>query len=262
MRMLAVEARNLYSGYGGRPILKNLNLLIPHPSLSVIMGPNGAGKTTLLRTILGMVPLLSGELRVLGEPIPDRVAEVRKRIAYVPQKEDISWEVPMSVLDVAVMLRVIKKGPPRKPEPEDVEAARRALKLVHMDWAEKRCFRTLSGGQQQRVLIARAIASEPELLLLDEPVSAIDAESRQKIAEILVKLRDESGITSLIVTHDVNPFAHVADYVAILNEGELVAAGPVATVLTSENLVSVYGPGAKIVEVGGVCYAIVSDAHR
>ena len=260
--MLAVEAKGLYSGYGGRPILKDLSLSIPHPSLSVVMGPNGAGKTTLLRTLLGMVPIISGELRVLGEPIPERIGDVRRRVAYVPQKEEIGWEVPISVLDVVVMLRVIKKGPPRKPTLEDVEVARRALGLVDMEWAEKRCFRALSGGQQQRVLIARAIASEPELLLLDEPVSAIDAESRHKIAEVLVKLRDEAGITSLIVTHDVNPFAHVADYVAILNNGELVAAGPVATALTPENLVAVYGPRAKIVEVGGVCYAIVSDAHR
>ncbi len=258
----AIEAVGLEVGYDGEPVLREVTLSIPHPSVAVIMGPNGAGKTTLLRAALGMARVLGGEMRVLGLPVPERVDEVRKRVAYVPQKEEVSWDVPLRVIDVALMARLIKKGPPRRPTQEDVEAAEEALEFVDMMWARDRCFRTLSGGQQQRVLIARALASEPDLLLLDEPLSAVDAESRGKIAEVLARLREERGVGSVVVTHDVNPLAAIADYVALLSDGRLVAAGPLAAVLTPENLERIYGPTARVVELGGICYAIVGDAHR
>ncbi len=262
MPSYAIEARGLEAGYGGRPVLRDVDLAIPHPSVSVIMGPNGAGKTTLLKAALGLAKILGGEVRVLGLPVPDRLEEVRRRVAYVPQKEEVSWSVPLRVIDVALMARLIKKGPPRRPAREDVEAAEEALEFVDMLWARDRCFKRLSGGQQQRVLIARALASEPELLLLDEPLSAVDAESRRKIAEVLARLRDEKGVGSVVVTHDVNPLAPITDYVALLSDGRLVAAGPLAAALTPDNLQKVYGPVARVVEVGGICYAIVGDAHR
>ena len=240
-------------------MLRGVTMSVGHPSITVVLGPNGSGKTTLLRVLLGMVRPSSGEVRVLGLDPAEEAEEVRRRCAYVPQKEYISAEVPLSVFEVVLMGRYAKKRPPRRVGPEDRRAVMEALEAVGLSDLAKRPFRELSGGQQQRVLVARALASEPELMLLDEPMSGADAESRERIADVLVEMREE-GVSSVVVTHDVNPLAEAADYVAVLSGGELALFGRPAEVLTEDALSSVYGR-AKVFRVGEVCYALISDWH-
>ncbi len=256
----AVELEGVSVGYDSFPVLEGVSMAVPHPSVAVVMGPNGSGKTTLLRTLLGLLRPMEGRVRVLGlDPSEDRI-EVRRMVGYVPQRESISAEIPLRVMDVVLMGRLARRRPPRRVTPEDVEAAERALEEVGLPDLGDAVFNELSGGQRQRVLLARALASDPKLLLLDEPLSATDAASRDVIAGTIARKRGE-GVSSIIVTHDVNPLAEVTDYLALLSGGRLVAFGRVAEVLTPPNLSTVYGGRVRIFREGGLCFAIVGDRH-
>lgn len=258
--MYMVEARGLTVKYGRVIALEEVTFRVDHPSLLTILGPNAAGKTTLLRTILGFIKPFKGELRVLGLNPLKEANRVRSITGYVPQRDYVSSSVPLRVIDVVLMGLIIKEKFPRIVTHRQLELAFSALEAVGLRDLWRRRFRDLSGGQQQKVLIARALASRPKLLLLDEPMSNMDVESRFEIAEVLNCLKRNHSIGIIVVTHDVNPMIDHTDRILLLNR-RVYAFGEPSEVLIEDKLREVYGAKPKVVLINGKRYVITGDVH-
>lgn len=230
-----LEAHNLTAGYSGKPVLWDIDFHLPKAKIIGIVGPNGSGKTTLLKTIMGLLKPDSGYTRIFGH----KLEEVRNRVAYVPQRESVDWDFPASVMDIVLMGRYTKKNIFGKLSSKDVEFARDALKKTGMLAYANRQISQLSGGQQQRVFIARSIAQQADIYLMDEPFVGVDAATESRILDIMQTMRNE-GKTVIIVHHDLQTAADFFDWIVLLNT-RLVACGPTAEVLTDENLREAYG---------------------
>lgn len=231
----AIEVHNLTAGYSGKPVLWDIDFAAPEAKIIGIVGPNGSGKTTLLKTIMGLHEPDSGYVRLFSE----KLESVRSRVAYVPQRESVDWDFPASVMDVVMMGRYTPKNIFGRLTEADRVAARDALKKTGMLPFAERQISQLSGGQQQRVFIARSLAQEADLYLMDEPFVGVDAATESRILEILQGMREE-GKTVLIVHHDLQTAADFFDWIVLLNT-RLVAAGPTQDVFTDENLREAYG---------------------
>jgi manganese/zinc/iron transport system ATP- binding protein len=230
-----LEVHNLTVAYHRRPVLWDVDFAIPPGVLVGVVGPNGAGKSTLLKAAMGLLPLAAGEVRLFGAPFPAH----RERVGYVPQRESVDWDFPTNVFDVVAMGRYGKRGLFRRLTAADREIARRALEQMGMSAFASRQISQLSGGQQQRVFLARALAQESDLYLMDEPLAGVDAATEQAVIELLRELRRQ-GRTVVVVHHDLVSVPEYFDWVVLLNQ-RLVAAGPVADSFTSENLRQTYG---------------------
>jgi manganese/zinc/iron transport system ATP- binding protein len=235
MSTAAIEIHDLCVTYGQKPVLWDIDVTVPRGTLTAIIGPNGAGKSTLLKSILGLVPLASGYVRILGNPVDD----IRREIGYVPQRESVDWDFPVSVLDVVLMGRYGKLGWCRRPSRHDRSEAHRYLEMVGIAQLAHRQISQLSGGQQQRVFLARALAQEASLYLMDEPFAGVDAATEQSIIEILRQLRND-GKTVITVHHDLQTAPDYYDWMLLLNF-RLVAAGTTAEIFTPDNLQKTYG---------------------
>ncbi|HHZ20543.1 MAG TPA: metal ABC transporter ATP-binding protein [Firmicutes bacterium] len=242
-------------GYPGITALSDVSFAVAKGEFIGIIGPNGSGKSTVLKGILGLLPLLSGEIRVFGT---SHLKVARKRIGYVPQKTRNDIDFPALVREVVVMGLYAQIGWVRRVDKSHWRLVDESLALVGMEEYRNRSFRDLSGGQQQRVLIARAIVSRPELLLLDEPTAAVDISAQSSILETLEVLNREQGITMVMVTHDVNEIVHFADKILLLNKG-LVAYGQPNEVLTKECLKEVYGDRIFVYDHNGHPHILVGD---
>lgn len=239
-------------------ILDSIGFEIEKPSLVVLVGPNGAGKTTLLKTLLGLLRPFKGEVRVLGlDPFKDGV-RVRRLVGYVPQKDRVSYEMPLRVGEVVLMGILLRKSPPRLISKEDVEAAMKALAYLNMEDKWDSLFSELSGGQQRRVLIARALASNPLLLLLDEVFAGLDLEGQERLLTLLKMLR-ESGRTIIIAEHELDPIISIADKIMVLNKSVCLYGEP-HEVLSEDKLKPIY-PCLKTVEKEGRQIVILGDRH-
>jgi manganese/iron transport system ATP-binding protein len=235
--------------FGSVDALVGIRATVAAGSSVALIGPNGAGKSTLLRAILGLVPLAGGSIEVLGRS----PADARRSVAYVPQAESLDPEFPVSVAQVVLMGRYREVGWLRRPGRADRALAAAALERVGLtDRAQDR-FGTLSGGQQQRVLIARAIAQQSRLLLLDEPFNGVDAVTQGVLLEVLGELRAD-GVAVVISTHDLT-VAHLACGEACLLNRHQVAFGPVAETLTPTLLQETYG--ARALVLAGASDAVV-----
>jgi manganese/zinc/iron transport system ATP- binding protein len=204
--------------------------------------PNGAGKSTLLKAALGLIPVASGSVRFFGAPYK----RVRHRVAYVPQRESVDWDFPVSALDVVAMGLYRRIGwclPVRR---KDRELARAALAKVGLADYAARQISQLSGGQQQRVFLARALAQEADLYLMDEPFASVDAATERAIVEVLRELRSR-GKTVVCVHHDLPTVPEYFDHVALLNM-RVVAQGPVGEIFTADNLRKTYGARLTLLE--------------
>ena len=228
------EASGLTVAWGGRPVLWNIDLRLPARGMSAVVGPNGAGKSTLFKAALGLAPALTGQVRLLGEP----VARVRRRIAYMPQRNSVDWDFPVCARDVAAMGLYGRVGWFRRLRRRDLEAADAALDRVGLADYRTRQIGRLSGGQQQRVFLARALAQEADLLLLDEPFSGIDAASEAAILDVLAELERE-GRHIVCIHHDLSTVAAYFDHATVLN-AVVVASGPPAEALGEETLRRAY----------------------
>lgn len=231
----AVEVHDLTVSYHTRPVLWDIDFTMPEGHLMAIIGPNGAGKTTLLKSMLGLLPLSSGWIKFFDRPYED----VRLRIGYVPQRESVDWDFPTTALDVVVMGRYGHLGWFKRPKRSDWDIARRCLEKVGMEAFADRQISQLSGGQQQRVFLARALAQEADLYLMDEPFVGVDAVTEKAIVELLQGLR-ENNKTVVVVHHDLQTVPEYFDWVLLLNM-RLVSIGPVEEVFTEENLKKTYG---------------------
>ena len=237
-----VEYHDVTVAYGRRPVLWNVDFSIDAPCLFGIVGPNGAGKSTLLKAALGLVPLAGGTVRFLGRPLD----EVRDKVGYVPQRETVDWDFPVSVMDVVLMGTYARLGWLRRPGRAERLLARECLARVGLSDLGDRQIGRLSGGQQQRVFLARALAQRADVYLLDEPMAGVDARSQEQIFRVLAGLRDEGKLV-VVVHHDLRTVNEWFDAVALIDM-RLVAAGPTAAVLTPDNLRRTYAGQADVLE--------------
>lgn len=239
---IAIEIHDATVAYQRKPVLWDIDSSIPKARLVAIVGPNGAGKSTLLKAILGLVPMASGYVRILDKPLRD----VRRRVGYVPQRESVDWEFPASVLDVVTMGRYGRLGWIRRPGRDDRTAAMDCLARVGMESLADRQIAELSGGQQQRTFLARALAQDADVYLMDEPFAGVDAATERAIVDVLRSMRNQ-GRTVVAVHHDLSTVHDYFDHVLLLNV-RLVAAGPVDTVFTRENLHATYGGRLTLID--------------
>jgi ABC-type Mn2+/Zn2+ transport system ATPase subunit len=255
-----ITAEHLSVRYpNGTLALHDLSFQIESPSFTAIIGPNGSGKSTLLRTMLGLQDPTKGNLTVIGYDSRRDRKKIRKQVRYVPQRDRIDLTVPMKVKDIALMGRLLKKSPPRLTTSKDKEKVQTALKRVDMDSLWDYPFNELSGGQRQRVLVARALASEGSLMILDEPLAGTDAHSQQLIVDALTEFHNESQVDIIMVTHDLNPIHTLVKDVVLLKT-RLMGLGTPCDIMDPELLVKVYGPSARIVEYGGHRYCVTHDS--
>jgi ABC-type Mn2+/Zn2+ transport system ATPase subunit len=245
---MALEVRGLRVSYGAQPVLEDVSFTLSPGKLVGIIGPNGAGKTTMLKAILGLVPAEAGVILAGGAAIARRGGHV----AYVPQRDAINWRFPASVADVVLMGRYGRLGWLKRPGAADRAIALRCLEQVGMDALAARPIAALSGGQQQRVFLARALAQEPEVLLLDEPISGVDAPTQESILAILNDLANQ-GKTLLLTTHDLRCNMQHFDALLALNR-RVIALGPVDQVLTPDVLTRTYG--TQVVLADGTSVAL------
>lgn len=227
-----IELRNVWFSYDGDVVLRDISLIAPRNDFIAVIGPNGGGKTTLLRLVLGIITPTRGNVRVFG----DAPSHASLRVGYVPQNTAINPDFPIRVRDVVLMGRLGHPKRMRRFTGKDHDTAHRALETMDMWEHRDRTIGSLSGGQRQRVFIARALASEPELLLLDEPTSSIDAEGQQKTYEILKLLNER--MTILVVSHDLTILLGYAKSVAYVNTTLFPHHGPL---ISPEMLVNLAG---------------------
>ena len=249
--MKSIVIERLTVKYGDYTALKNITFSVEHPSFLVVMGPNGAGKTTLLKALMGQVDY-EGKIVIFGK----KPIEALDRMGYMPQRERINRNIPLKVKDVVLMPLISKNvfGISK----EHIAMAKNALKIVGMESFWNSQFSSLSGGQQQRILLARTLARDPDILILDEPFSATDVATKLKLIEILHSLKKKKTI--ILVAHDINPLVECTDKVLLLNK-EIIAFGTMAETLTEENMEHLYGTRIPIIRYGEVCYTVGSDSH-
>ena len=235
MKDPAIEIHDLTMAYREKPVLWDIDLSIPKGSLCSVIGPNGAGKSTLLGCILGTYKPANGWIKIFDVP-RDQSQEL---IGFVPQRESVDWDFPIQVLDVVMMGTYRSLGWFRWPGKAQRDWAMQCLDAVGMADFKSRQIGELSGGQQQRVFIARALAQDTKIILMDEPFAGVDAATEETIREILIDLK-KAQKTVVIVHHDLQTVEDFFDQVLLLNL-RLVAAGPTATTFTRENLLRTYG---------------------
>ncbi|GIV34632.1 MAG: manganese transport system ATP-binding protein MntB [Chitinophagales bacterium] len=231
----AVEVHDLTVSYDRKPVLWDIDFSVPAGCLAGIIGPNGSGKTTLIKAIMGLVPINSGYVKLFNKS----VAEVRTQVSYIPQRETVDWNFPASVKDVVMMGRYGKRGLFRRLTAEDENMVHECLKKVGMADLANRQIARLSGGQQQRIFLARALAQDALLYLMDEPFNGIDATTEEDIMNILREMRLK-GKTILVVHHDLQSAMEYFDWFILLNT-RLVAYGPRKEVFTPHLLQETYG---------------------
>ena len=232
---IALEVHDLTVAYRTKPVLWDVDLALPEGHLVAVVGPNGAGKSTLLKAVMGIVKPITGWVQVYGASYAQR----RSWVGYVPQRESVDWDFPTSAIDVVMMGLYGRVGWIRRPSREHRAIAMRCLEQVGIPELANRQISQLSGGQQQRIFLARALAQEAKLYLMDEPFAGVDATTERAVLELLQNLRRE-GKTVVAVHHDLQTVAEYFDWVVLLNM-RLVAAGPTAATFTQENLQRTYG---------------------
>ncbi|MEM8852531.1 MAG: metal ABC transporter ATP-binding protein [Pseudomonadota bacterium] len=230
-----LAVRGLTVSYGEKPAVFSVDATFAEGALTAIIGPNGAGKSTFLKASLGIIPRLSGEVTVFGEPLH----KARRRIAYVPQRASVDWDFPTSVLDVVLMGLYRETGLMARLTRRQRDTAMACLGRVGMADFAHRQIGQLSGGQQQRVFIARALAQDADLYLLDEPLAGVDAATERAIIDVLKDLKAD-GKAVVCVHHDLATVRDYFDNVFLINVKK-IAEGPVETTFNGANLQATYG---------------------
>ena len=244
-----LEVEQLTLRYETGAVLDSISFHLHTGERIAVVGPNGAGKSTLFKVIAGVLPYTSGAVRVYGRLPAGHIC-----IAYVPQRSQVDWNFPVSVSDVVMMGRIGKLGFLRWPRPLDRQIVKQALCDVQLEDLAKRQIGELSGGQQQRMFIARALAQEAELMLMDEPLTGLDINSQENIFAILDELRRRK-VTIMVATHDLDQAAERFDRVMLLNR-QLLGFGPAQQVFTPENLVRAYGGHLRLLQTGDQTLAV------
>ena len=242
----AVELRGVSCGYNGHAVLRDVNLKLMPGDFVGLLGPSGCGKTTLLRAILGAVDLYDGQVLVQGLA----TSNGRPRIGYVPQLMTVDWNFPVTVEETVMMGLTMSNPLFPWNRVKDRQRAHQMLNRLGIEHLRKRHIRQLSGGQQQRVFLARALVSNPKLLLLDEPTAGIDIKTRDEFLHLLHELNHQ-GVTIIIATHEINAVASHLPWVVCLN-GRVLASGPPSEVFTPETFKDTYNAEMPVIEYMGM----------
>lgn len=239
---IAIRIADLTVAYQRKPVLWEINLSIPKVALVGLVGPNGAGKSTLIKSIMNMVPRISGTVEIHGETL----AKQRHNIAYVPQRESVDWDFPATVLDVVTMGLYREIGWFMPVRTEHRKRSMEALEQVGIAELANRQISQLSGGQQQRTFLARALVQSANVFLMDEPFAAVDAATEQSIIQVL-RQQQSQGKTILVVHHDLHTVPEYFDHLILLNV-RAVAWGTMQSTFTPENLRKTYGGRLTLLE--------------
>lgn len=251
-----LDIKGLWAGYHNHtPALEDINLRVSQGDITGIIGPNGSGKSTLFKVVLGLLRPWRGEVLVFGQPSRSQ----RTLVGYMPQMELVDWDFPVSVSDVALMGRYGRLGILRWPTRSDRRESEEALDRVGLSHLRHRLIGELSGGERRRVLLARALAQQPKLLLLDEPLSGLDATAQHQLLDIIREVQAE-GVTVVLSTHDLSCVSGACHMAACLN-CHLVAYGTPGEVLTESVLSETFGTHLLMVHLDGQAYAYQHHRH-
>lgn len=243
-----ISASNLTVTYrNGHTALRDASFSIPRGTVTALVGVNGAGKSTLFKAIMGFVPAATGAIELLGKPV--KIALRENTVAYVPQSEEVDWAFPVLVEDVVMMGRYGHMNFLRRPSAKDKAAVNQALERVGMQDYRERQIGELSGGQRKRVFLARALAQDGKVILLDEPFTGVDVKTEEQIISLLKELRDE-GRVMLVSTHNLGSVPEFCDR-TILVKGTVIAHGPTEEIFTRENLEIAFGGVLRHFTLGG-----------
>jgi len=241
-----LDVENISVAYNGAPVLRDVTFQIPHGARVAVVGPNGAGKSTLFKALVGLLPLRAGRIFIHGLPLGHHL----DCVAYVPQREEVDWRFPVTVTDVVTMGRFGRLKWLQRAGRGDRLIVQKSLEQMGIADLAGASIRDLSGGQQQRVFLARALAQEPHIFLMDEPFTGVDATTQEATLALLDYLRKQN-VTVLISTHDLNLAASRFDAVLLLNR-RLVAYGKAAETLRQENLALAFGNSLLVTEKGAL----------
>ena len=255
---IGISARDVTVTYrSGHTALWDASFDVPRGTVTALVGVNGAGKSTLFKAIMGFVPAARGTIKILGQSVKQALA--KNLIAYVPQSEDVDWAFPVLVEDVVMMGRFCHMGFLRRPKQTDYDAVDRALRRVNMQAFKTRQIGELSGGQRKRVFLARSLAQEGQVILLDEPFTGVDVKTEEQIIALLQELRDE-GRVMLVSTHNLGSVPEFCDR-TILVKGTVLSHGPPETTFTRKNLEAAFGGVLRHFTLGGEALHEDADAR-
>jgi len=240
-----LDIKHIFVRYNGHVALENVTFHLHEGERVAIVGPNGAGKSTLIKVVAGVLSPSTGEVNIFGSRPRGHVC-----IGYIPQRSQVDWNFPVTVADVVMMGRSAKLGPLNFPHKRDWEHVNHALETVDLADLANRQIGQLSGGQQQRMFIARALAQEAELMLMDEPLTGLDTPSQEGILDLLDKLKQEK-VTVMVATHDLDQASAHFDRIMLLNH-RIVAFGKPKIVMQTENLLQAYGGRLRSTENGSI----------
>ncbi|EFP97683.1 manganese/iron ABC transporter ATP-binding protein [Vibrio caribbeanicus] len=247
-RNLGISASDVTVTYrNGHTALYDASFSVPPGSVTALVGVNGAGKSTLFKAIMGFVPMAQGDITIMGDSV--KKALKNNTVSYVPQSEEIDWSFPILVEEVVMMGRYGHMGWLRKPKQSDYAAVDQALERVNMTEYRKRQIGELSGGQKKRVFLARALAQEAKVILLDEPFTGVDVQTEHQIIALLKSLREE-GHVMLVSTHNLGSVPEFCDRTIMVNK-TVIASGPIETTYTQQNLQRVFGGVLRHLTLGG-----------
>jgi len=262
MSEAVISIHNLAFAYDGdhQRVLDGLTMDLPAASITAILGPNGAGKTTLIHILLGLLKPYEGVISVAGKDLALYTRrELSRKIAFVPQSEYTAFD--FSVLEYVLMGRAPHIRMLQLPSKEDLNHALEHIDALGLTHLAKRSILELSGGERQLVLIARALAQEPKLLLLDEPTTHLDLSNKGRILATLTELATR-GVTVVFTTHDPEAAASTAGYLVLMKEGRILSSGPLDSILTAEGLSEAYGIPVRVVRVDGQPVILLDNRGR
>ncbi len=263
MGTTVIDIENAVVSFREDMALRGVSLKVEAGEFVGIIGPNGAGKTTLLTVVNGLGKLLSGRVRVLGTALETGNGHsLRKRVGYVAQAEDIDRRMPMNVREVVMIGRYGVLGLFKRPGKHDWKIVDEMLDLVGMTHLAQRPIGHLSGGEQQRVAIARCLAQEPKVFLLDEPTASLDWKAQTEILQLVKRIHDSRKLTTLFVTHDLDALPHTCDRVVLMKNGLIVGDGPPDRLVSTDSLSHLYDMPESVVEERKPHVHVDGDAHH
>lgn len=239
-----LDVESIDVAYNGTPVLRDVTFQVPHGARLAVVGPNGAGKSTLFRALVGLLPLQQGHILIHGLTLGHH----QDCVAYIPQREEVDWRFPVTVNDVVLMGRFGRLGWLGRPSRSDHLVVQKSLEQMGIAHLAGHSIGELSGGQQQRVFLARALAQEPHIMLMDEPFTGVDMTTQDVTLKLLDQLRAEQ-VTVMISTHDLNLAASRFDRILLINR-RLIAYGTPQQVLIQENLSRAFGPQLMVLPDG------------
>ncbi|MDP2778004.1 MAG: metal ABC transporter ATP-binding protein [Anaerolineales bacterium] len=239
-----LEIENASIGYGDKIVMRNLTFQVPHGARLAVVGPNGAGKSTLFKALVGILPLHGGRILIHGKLLGAH----KDCVAYIPQREEVDWRFPVTVSDVVMMGRFGQMGWLSRPSKADRQIVRKSMEQMGIADLAAHSIGQLSGGQQQRAFLARAIAQEPHILLMDEPFTGVDVTTQDVTLNLLDHLHNQQ-VTTIISTHDLNLAASRFDLILLLNH-RLIAYGTPSQVFAKDNLAQAFGNSLLVMEDG------------